>query len=227
MQDKGLVSIDQKFLGQGDLFGIKFSNGYAFFEVVGKQVVQYKPHTATGEVAAGESTTWRRLEEDSDDILHIENQDNKILHGAIGISPTEIRMYNNYPESENRMGKLPNLSTPTPGDKYGYIDGRSSPYNEPTDAREFWIPPNVHLDFAFTNPDSSGHSPILNLKFASYNVKALDPNTHRDSIKRIVTPGSPMPVSPAGTPDYQTEFRGSKTFGNVLVREQEIESLRG
>lgn len=228
MPDEGLVSIDEKFLRQGDLFGLKYSDGYVFFEVTGYEQVQYKPYDGIGSVGADTATDFQRLEHDNNDILYVENRDNKILHGAIGMTPGYIRRYTNYPESQNRLRRFPNLPSPRPSSDYGFVDGSESPYNNPTDAEELWIPPDVHLDFAFHNTADRSHTPLLNLKFRSYNTRVLQPGSSEDrnAIRRVVSPGSPMPVAPVGSPDNQDRFRLQDALGVQPLNQSQVVDVK-
>lgn len=208
MNNTGASSIDDKFLGSRDMFGVRFSQGLIFLEVEGWEQNRYSPYNEIGDVEGQSSAGFERLEHEGDDILYIEKSDKKMLHCAIGQSPSHIRRYTNYPEGENRLRSFPNLGTPRSGDDFGYVDGNDSPYEQPTDVEELWIPPGVHLDFNFYNADTQTHEPILNIVAREYNIRPLVPDRDEDArqIRRIVSPGSPMPLVPAGSMDRQVEF---------------------
>lgn len=229
MNDNGQTVIDEKFLDSGDLFGIKYSNGYVFFRVDMWEELQYKPYNV-GSVAPQSNSGFSRLEDNNgDDILHISKEDEQILHAAIGMAPAHSRRFTNYPESENRLRTFPNLTVPSArsGSDYGFIDGDVSPYENPTDAAELYIPPDVHLDFDFYNPKQDRSiQPRLNIRAREYFVTPIDPERNKDEVRRIVSPGSPMPVAPAGTPSNQ--FRVSSNQWNVdTISEREIQQLLG
>lgn len=206
--ENGKTPIDEKFLGNGDLFGIVYNQGIVGCEVVGWEQNKFSPYSQFNPVGSDESTGFSRLEHESDDILHIERRKKKVYHLAIGHSPAFFRRYTNYPEGENRLRKIENVSSPKAGDDFGYIDGDDSPFEHPTDAEELFIPPGVHLDFNFYNPSNRESRPVLNIKFREYSVRPLDIDDKQDmnALSRIVSPGSPMPVVPAGAINRQIDF---------------------
>lgn len=208
MTQKGLKRIEEKFLNVGDLFGLRFSEGIVFLEVTAWSQNKYSPYDGIGKLDSESASGWQRLEDDGDDILYVEKQNKKVLHTAIGQSPSHVRRFTNFPEGENRLRQLPNLDTPRPGKSFGYVDGNDSPYQEPTDVEELFIPPGTHLDFNFLNSDTRPHEPILNIKMREYNVRALDPSNPSDknAINRIMSPGSPIPIANAGGMDRQINF---------------------
>lgn len=229
MTDKGLQSIEQKFLNVGDLFALKFSQGMVFLEVQAWEQIKYSPYDNIGEIEGEDSSGWSRIEDNSDDILYVEKKDKKVLHVGMGQSPSHIRRFTNYPEGEVRLRSLPNLKTPRPGKSFGYIDGNDSPFSDPTDAEELMIPPGVHLDFNFYNADTETHKPLLNIKLREYNVRALNPNNEQDknAIRRIVSPGSPIPIANVGSMDRQDDFDLEDYWGTRPLSESEVNAIRG
>jgi len=225
--NSGLREIEQKFLNTGDLFALRFNQGLIFLEVTGWEQNKYAPYNNIGTVGGEDNSGFQRLEQDGDDILYLEKNKLKVLHVGIGHSPAVVRRYTNYPEGENRLRSIPNLSTPRAGDDFGYIDGDESPYNAPTDAEELFIAPGQHLDFDFYNPDTEAHEPILNMKMREYNIRALDPNKQRNkkAIKRVVSPGSPMPIAPVGSMDRQTDYELSEFWKASTITADQARNL--
>lgn len=224
MTDKGVRPITEKFLDEGSLFGISFSQGIVFLEVTGWEQVKFSPYDEIGAVQPGSQSGFQRLNDSSgDDILFVEKREKKVLHTGIGMSPRFMRRYTNYPEGEVRLRRMPNLGTPTGGDDFGYVDGSDSPFNEPTDAEELMIPPGVHLDFNFYNPDNEQRTPVLNIVNRVYRVRPLDPNNSDDKkmIERIVAPGSPMPIHPAGSPRRKTDYELKQHWGVEPISREE------
>lgn len=229
MTEKGLQPIDEKFLDTGDLFGLRFSEGLIFLEVTGWQQNRYSPYNGFDAAPSKSSTGFSRLEDNGDDILYVEKRKKKVLHTAIGHSPSDLRRYTNYPEGEVRLRAIPNLSTPRPGDDYGYIDGNDSPYGEPSDAEELFIPPGNHLDFNFYNPGNEPQTPIVNLKLREYNVRPLNPRNSDDqqAIRRIVSSGSPIPIPPAGGMDRQVDYDLAEFWGVNPISFKKARNLGG
>lgn len=224
----GVQRIDEKFLDTGDVFGLKYNNGYVFLEVMGWTQTKYAPFTGVGEVPANASAGFQRLENsDGDDILYTSKGKNKVKHVALGHSPATVRRYTNYPESENRLRKISNLNAPRSGDDFGYIDGDDSPYSMPTDAEELFIPPDQHLDFDFFNDDDSPHQVVMNIYMRQYNVRPLDPtNTaNHGAVRKVVNPGSPAPIGFVGSPDNQARYDLAEDWG-VRARDLDFVTSR-
>lgn len=229
MSDNGVEQITEKFLGTGDLFTIRFNEGYVFAEVTGWQQVKFAPLSQFSEVAPQDGTGFQRLEFEDDDILFTEKRKKKVKHLAIGHSPSIMRRYSNYPEDEVRLRKIENLGAPNPGDDFGYVDGEDSPYSAPTDAEELWIPPGQHLNFNFYNPDNEPHTPVVSIVMREYNINPLDPNnaSARNAIKRIMSPGSPIPIATAGSVDRQVRYNLSEFWGVSPISASRARSIGG
>lgn len=199
--------IGEKFLDRNDILVLEFNDGYVFLQVKGWEQYKFDPFTELPAVTPQDNSGFSRLEDSNgDDILYIEKGNEKVLHAGIGHSPSSLRRYTNYPESENRLRTPPNLDTPrsVSGSDYGYVDGEDSPYESPTDVEELVIPPGVHLDFDFYNPDpDETRQPVLNIKMREYNVKVLNPNENQNKVERALSPGTPIPTYPVGSIDNQ------------------------
>lgn len=214
----GLNSIEQNFLRTNDIFGLEFDSGFVFLQVKDWSEIQYDPYTDIGTIDPQRASQFQRLEDEGDDILHVEKSDGEVLHAGIGHKPAEVRRYTNYPEGENRLRTIPNLSVPraSSGDDYGYVDGEDSPYDVPTEAEELVIPPGRHIDFAFYNPNQDeAKQPVLNIRMRKYNVEPIDPNRRTETARRVLSPGSPMPTYPVGG------MNAKDSMGN-LAREWDV-----
>jgi hypothetical protein len=225
--ENGVTAVEQKFMNEGSLFGLRFRSGYIFFEVTGWEQVKYEPYNNIGDVDPGSNSGFTRLENSSgDDILFVEKGEGKILHTAIGMEPGFMRRYTNFPEGENRLRSVPNLGTPIAGDDYGFVDGEDSPYHEPTDIEELLIPPGSHLDFNFYNPSNRVREPVLSILMRVYDIRVLKPNREDDSnsIKRIVSPGSPMPIYPVGSVRNQARYGLGDNWGVTTMTRQQAKS---
>lgn len=228
-QPAGERPIKNKFLSNGDLFGMEFRQGSVFLEVRGWDQIKYAPFDQIGSVSANSSTDPMRLEDpDGDDILFVEEETDQVMHAAIGSSPANIRRFTNYPESENRLRRIPNLGVPTPTDDYGYVDGEDSPFEDPTDAEELWIPPGEHLDFIFANPDSRQHEPILSILMRIYRIDALDPTVEEDAraIRKVIDPTNRFPTIQAGGPDNQVNYDLQDAWGVVPLSQRQLDKVK-
>lgn len=206
--------IEQKFLDDRDLFALRYAEGLVFLEVEEWEDTEYERYTQLEDIESGTSLDggYQRLEDSSnDDILFIpQDDDTTVLHVGIGIAPTQIEMFVGYPEGDRSRGSLPNLGArPTPGANFGGIDGRDSPYTEPTEEAEFVIPPNRRIGFNFQNTGNDTHYPNLKLMIRKYNVSVLDPNGREgeiNAIRRVAAPGSPAPIKKVGNMDNKAQF---------------------
>lgn len=222
------TQIEEKFLDSGDLFVLKYNDGYIFFEVEMWEDLGYKPYDNVGSVGTQTNAGFNRLDDpNGDDIVYIDETDTKVLHGSIGVSPSSVRMYTNYPEGENRLRTFPNLSVPSSrnGNNYGFIDGNDSPFDEPSDSGEFMIPPGVHLDFDFYNPNQNeAVEPKLNIKVREYDVRTIDPMKNQNVVRRAMSPGSPIPIHPVGSNSNQTKTTGD-IWDTEPLRESRINRI--
>jgi hypothetical protein len=227
MNDNGETKIDEKFMNEGQLFGLRWSQGMTFLEITGWEEVKVDPLSSVGPIPADSSTSFDRLDYSDDDVLYMDKGEKKVIHASIGMTPGYIRRYTNYPEGEVRLRKFPNLGMPRPGDPFGYVDGSQSPYDAPTDVEELFVPPGVHLDFAFHNPDNTETEPLLNIKTRVYDVRPLDPSDSEDRnhIKRVVTPGSPMPIHPVGSVRRQADYDIRDHWGVRPISREEAKEV--
>lgn len=227
-QNNKLDSIEEKFHDSGDLFALRYNEGLVFLEVQNWEQTKYAPHNNIGTAPADGSTGFNRIEDDDqDDILFVDKKKERVLHAGIGHSPALLRRYTNYPESENRLRRVPNLGAPIPGDDYGYVDGSDAPYNNPTDVEELYIPPGQHIDFNHYNPDSEEHEVILNIVMRVYNIRPLDPGTEegKNAARRIMSAGSPMPIANVGSVNSQGRYQLEDSWGVTPMNEKRARNL--
>lgn len=229
MEDNnGLNSIEDKFHDSGDLFALRYNEGLVFLEVENWEQTKYAPHNRIGTAPANGGTGFTRVEDsDGDDILYVDKKKERVIHAAIGHSPSVLRRYTNYPESENRLRRVPNLGAPVPGDDYGYVDGSDTQYGTPTDVEELYIPPGQHLDFNHYNPDDEAHDVILNIVMRTYSIRPLDPSTEegRNAARRIMSAGSPMPIANVGSLNSQARYQLKDSWGIVPINVEKARNL--
>jgi len=228
----GQTHIDEKFLGRRDLFGLEFADGLVFCEIEDWEFIQYRPFTELNQINSQDNSGDTLLRSGGDEILFLEKGVEKVLHGSIGVYPHSLRQYTRFPEGQARRGSWDNLNAPSAanGSDYGFVSGEDSPYATPTDENEFFIPPNVSIDFDFFNTDNRGREPKLNLRFREYQVNVLDPDRNRDqdAIKRIISPGSPMPIAPVGTMKSKARFNAGDEWGvSPRTRDELDRTLNG
>lgn len=222
--------IEDNFMKRGDLFGLEFNEGYVFFSVESWSFAQYRPYDLLDEISAqGDSGQVRLEDSDSRDITYLSPGVPKVLHVSIGQRPVSLRRYTYFPENADLLHQVPNLTNPSArsGDDYGFVDGSDSPYGEPTDADELVIPPGVHLNHVFYNPNQNKPiKPSLNIRMREYKVQVLDPKKDKDQIRRIVSPGSPAPIYSVGTIDTQENISATKWDADPIPADT-VEKIRG
>lgn len=230
--------IEEQFLDRNDLFGLHYREGLVFLEVKSKDITKYKPYSGLEDIEADTNLDggFQRLEEPgtSNDILEVDDTDkDTVIHAAVGHKPWFLRRFTRYPEDSGVMGDITNLQFPRPsdGDTYGYIDGKDSPYDAPSSARELVIPYGPNLSFDFYNPDNSDHEPILNIKMAQYKVRGLVPTNENDKnmIKRSLSPGTPIPIYIVGTPGNRASFNSDmkNVYGVAPIPEEKLRKNLG
>lgn len=186
------MDIEQKFFNNNHLVAFLFKEGWIFTRILRGIRIDYKPYSQIGSVSATSTSGEIRLTDaNGDDILYIDSVlPPRLIHCAIGFKPHFFKCYIKIPEDYGIMGVPPNILPPKPsdGDPQGSMDGIQSPYDAPTDYRELFIPPTIHITVNFYNPDSTAHEPLLNIKAKLYYLDILKPSipAHRELIKAMV-----------------------------------------
>lgn len=205
--DYNHTPIQQKFLERNQLFGLEYREGMVFLSIRGYEDTQFREFNELEDIESNTSLDngFQRLDDaNGDDVLYVDKSEdpNIVLHAGIGQRPSFIRRFTRYPENEGKLRDIPNLEIPSSSDTYAFVDGRMSPYSNPTDAEELVIPPGQHLSFDFFNPDADNdHEPVLNVVMRKYLVEPLSPsgtNDEKEAIRRIVRVGSNIPTYPVG-----------------------------
>lgn len=176
-----VTSIEEKFLENNNLLALEFREGWLFSRILRGTRIDYDRHGEVGRILTTATLDAKRFETPAPakDILYIEAvTPPSIIQAAIGISPSMIRAYIHHPEEGTVIGKPPNLDPASyqSGDTYGYISGRQSPYDDPSDFRELWITPQVHITAEWYNPDTYDHEPLINIKAKLYSLDIFNPN---------------------------------------------------
>lgn len=235
--------ITEKFLERNHLFALAFREGWIFGRVLLAEKKYFWPYpminsagTAqdiSGPAALTELRIYDPRNRDTR-LLYLDDKttpDTKavagpgfkgglptVLHGAIGVKPAFMRMYIRYPWGKMHFGEFEGLnpiSGPASTDTLGFVNGELSPFDEPTDWLELWIPPKMDIGVEFYNPDVKDHQPSLSFWFNQYHFQPLsvnDPN-HRRIIRLIATRQIPAAFGQCGpsrglkTYDYASEWK--------------------
>ena len=230
-----LKKIVEKFLEPNFLAAWEFGEGWIFTRIIRRRICQAKPYRLVDSAGADvdipasshqAELRFRDRRNPENDILYLDTSTNMgypiILHGAIGIRPSQISMYLRFPEGQSIPGKYLAIDPirPSSGDEFGYIDYTKSPYEAPTDWVEIIIPPGQHLGAEYYNHDSTrAHQPVLNLLFALYHFQVLKPPTHPDLISAIARRAVPAAFLTVGFGDRPLEM------GDTLMKDWDIKPM--
>lgn len=211
--------IKDVFLRPNNLLALEFREGWIFTRVVDFYQFQYRPFSGIGTISSDSYTNESRLNHTSGntnyDVLYIERYEiPKVMHVGIGIFPEFIKMYVKYPEGTEAMYKPPTLPSPDipNGSSYGMVTGKESPYDEPTDATELFIPPQTHVGFQFYNPDEDTVEPILNIIGRVYKLEVFRPYApekreyYHDIIRKMAKRIIPCAFGICGNPENPLQF---------------------
>lgn len=210
--------IEDKFLETRDLFGLEYHSGVVFFEVKNYSDTTYEPYSI-GSVNSDGHSGYSKLEDNNNDILYLETTKDKVIQAVIGIRPGAAKMYTKYPDGGSPINQIDNISVAnaTSGDPYSNVSGVESPYNEPSDKTELFIPPGFHPSFDFYNPSNSNVNVDINIALRTYNVRVLDPTSDSNEVKsaihRIAQPGSPAPIGTVGGPNQLQQYNMGGEWG--------------
>lgn len=205
--------IQEEWLSERELFGLRYKEGIVFFEVDELEDTEIDDFTPLEDIEGGTNldSGFQRLEDsNNDDVIYVGSDDeNIVLHVGIGVSPSQIEMFPAYPDGTRQFGEVPNVSSlPVPGNNIGGISGNDSPYSSPSIESELVIPPKQHVEFDFQNRGDDAHETVLRILMRKYKVNVLNPNNGSDmkAIKQIVEPGRPMPIKPVGSLRTKAEY---------------------
>lgn len=232
---RGITPIKEKILQPNFLLVLEFSEGFIFSRVVRRRICGYKPWpliNAAGDIMDIPASShqaelrFRDPRSPEDDILFLDTSTNAgfpwLLHGSIGIKPSQISMYPRFPEGKEIPGRFPNIDPvrPSGGDDFGYVDSLRSPYEEPTDFVEYVIPPGTRLAAEYYNHDSErAHQPVMNLFFAVYWFQTLTKEEHGRLISDIAARRIPATFLTVGFGDVPHEL------GGTLARDWDVRPM--
>jgi hypothetical protein len=227
--------ITEKFLEPNYLAALEWGEGWIFTRIIRRRIVQAKPYrlvdSAGNDVdippsSAQPELRFRDRRNPENDILYLDTTTDSgwpwILHGSIGIRPSQVSMYLRMPEGQIIPGRFPEIDPirPSSGDEFGYIDYSKSPYEEPTDFVEIIIPPGQHLGAEYYNHDTvRSHQPVMNLLFALYHFQVLKPDKHPKLISAIATRAVPAAFLTVGFGDKPLDM------GSTLQKDWDIKPI--
>ncbi len=229
---QGIIPIQEKFLQPNYLMALGFREGFIFGRVLRRRTCMYKPWAliddngdaidiADGSYPSEGCLRFLDPRNTNRDILYLPTITDQhlawILHGAIGLKPSQIRMYLRMPEAQDIPGKFPNLDpiAPTAGQNLGFLSGVQSPYEMPTDFLELVLPPKTHICAEWYNNDSGNrnHQPVCNLMFMAYWFEVLTKDNYPNLISQIALRQVPAAFFTIGVGDLPLIYGGDLSDG--------------
>lgn len=178
-------TIEDLFLLENYLLGLVFpGKGYVFFhieriedyEYLYDRILDVATLTTAGQISANEHlSAVRLLDTDAHDILEVEEKDH-LYQIFYSIDPSALKTYWYFVKTQARGA--PDVTSMVPKAKWGYIDGFTSPFLEPSVKTEKWIPYGENLTgFAFHNPLTvpirRRDNPMLKFQGKMYGVSVI------------------------------------------------------
>ena len=165
--------IEHLFLKENYLLGLYFpGDGLVSFRVLQRESIPYM-YDEIGTLTADEWKEHARLgiaAEDIDNALWV-GKKNHIYQVFYGIKPSAIKIYLGYPlETPRRNLDVKNVASK---EEYGYIDGRKSPYDDPSPETEIFIPYGIDVGFAWHNPLTYAEKVLLFIHVNRYYVNVI------------------------------------------------------
>jgi len=205
----GVRPIQDCFLRKNYVFAMEWQQGFLFGRVVRRRICQWKPWPVIDtdgtaiDIASNAAQGSLRFNDPRNvrnDLLYLSSTVSGgwpwFYHGSFGIKPGAVNMYLQFPETVTIDGKFPNIDplNPATGPDAGFINSLNSPYECPTDFREFVIPPRLRIGAQYFNKEGSvtgetrrSHQPVVNILFCLYHFQVLKPPVHSDLIRSIAT----------------------------------------
>jgi len=129
----------------------------------------------------------------------------RVLHFSFGIRPSYMRLYIRQPPSEERKAwsaSLEDITTLDIGDKRDFVDGKQSPYEEPTLYGEMVIFYKLKAQVGIYNNGPMEMRPSLNMLGAGYDTL---PITNDSLINRMIKGDIPCrPLTLGGLQSFTT-----------------------
>jgi len=171
-------------LKTGHYLGLKFSEGWFFAEILETEYVELKPWVFLNSNGNAAAIPAKTAGSDQDNILNSngntlvqphDNEKNLIFQTRLGTDPSRAQIFPFF--GRNRAPSLENLDKP--GEAMVPVDGYESPYNDPTDAMEFFNVANMpDLYYQAYNPMDEatkvkGRFQINKMKYAAVTDQSL------------------------------------------------------
>jgi len=163
-----------------------------FFRVMRRYPLHRTYDSELAEIAADGTVAFNFLGKtamgDGDDILEVrEERPFRLLHLSFGVTPGEIWMYKSIPADTVQTGW--GYVTPSViGDKFDYIPGHMSPYDNPSIAMETILHYNLSCHLGLKNDADRAIRPSIRMLGAGYDTMQITSETFINKILSGVKP---------------------------------------
>jgi len=194
-----------------------------FFRVMRRYPLHRTYDEELSEISPGGTVDFTYLGEtglgSGDDILRVwEERPFRILHFAFGIRPNEVWLYRAIPADVPQTG-FGYQAKPAVGDKYDYIPGYLSPYDEPTVATETVLYHKLSVYIGLKNDAARPVRPSLRLLGAGYDVL---PITNREFIEKMISGRIPCRFITVGGLQFFEYTVPGEWKGNEYIVDKEV-----
>lgn len=198
-----------EFLKPNFYFGVKFSDGPLFFKVVDREIVRYEGYQV-GVVQAGSTKENIDPKDNLGNYILEPDKESIIYHVFVGIDPELAELYLEYPIQYRRFGLI---YPPTLGGNVKWIDGITSPLDNPSEESELFTFKDLRPIFHVYNASDRTEEVVMNFYIAKYTYQVVK---DEDLIRKLAEGkvackywGFTEPIQP---PAWIT-----KMFGNIMA----------
>lgn len=221
---------DSRFMREGHFGGLKFDDGWFFYQVVGTEYAELKPYillNENGNRAAIAAETAGSEQEEIDDTFDnkiIEPDDderNAIFQILYGVAPSRMQVFLQF--GRDRNVSLQDYDQP--GDPAAYLNGFDSPYNNPSPQSEvFYINDMSPIRVQAYNPMNVAEEARVSFHVNKMRYVAI---TDRGLMKAMLQGQQPANLAMAGLGIQNSDQVGIPTwlneaFGEHIHTTQEI-----
>ncbi len=205
------------FLLEGHFLGLRFDEGFVFARIIARERTNIKPYELGSVAAASAQSGYNAIKSSAGDYLLDPQNEGTINHFFVGVRPTAVRLYVNYPAGDALMSlkgarAVPG-AMPTPAEEsIGYIDGLESPFQEPSVLTEIFTVYQLYPEYRAYNPTNNAIPQVLlNIPITKYAYRLVTDQTMAkqfiDGVRRcrLYSVGG---VVPAPMPQWLTRRSG-------------------
>lgn len=140
-----------RFLLEGHVLALQFSQGWAVFRITGREQSNVKPYSLGDVSTVSNLSDWNEIK-DADARRYLEPPEKKWLNQAFwGVNRPKARVYLQYPPRRDRWN-LVAIARSITGD-VGFVDGDMSPYEGPYSPKtELFTTHELYPAFQVYNP---------------------------------------------------------------------------